>query len=153
MVTIKSTNGLNPEYPKQISDSILGIKLLQPQFQSFDLYFQKAISEDDEAIKALSKNIIRQEFHETFKPKKKIGKGAFASVYLAARISDGKHFAIKAFSKKDLNNQKKGLSALMNEIDILKKLDHQFILQMQGVYESENSIYLALELIKGCNLE
>ena len=41
----------------------------------------------------------------------------------------------------------------MNEIDILKKLDHQFILQMQGVYESENSIYLALELIKGCNLE
>jgi calcium-dependent protein kinase len=34
-----------------------------------------------------------------FKAHKKIGKGNFASVYLAERHEDGKFFAVKAFSK------------------------------------------------------
>lgn len=38
-------------------------------------------------------------FHEQFKPKKKIGKGNFASVYLAEKIETGQNFAVKAFSK------------------------------------------------------
>jgi serine/threonine protein kinase len=38
-------------------------------------------------------------FHDNFKVFKKIGKGSFASVYLAERNSDKKQVAIKAFSK------------------------------------------------------
>jgi calcium-dependent protein kinase len=34
-----------------------------------------------------------------FKVYKKIGKGSFASVYLAQRIEDGKELAVKAFAK------------------------------------------------------
>jgi serine/threonine protein kinase len=38
-------------------------------------------------------------FHEQFKPIKKIGKGNFASVYLAQKLEDNTHYAVKAFSK------------------------------------------------------
>jgi serine/threonine protein kinase len=34
-----------------------------------------------------------------FKAKKQIGKGAFATVYLAERLEDKKMVAVKAFSK------------------------------------------------------
>ena len=38
-------------------------------------------------------------FHEQFKPIKKIGKGNFASVYLAEKIENGSKYAVKAFAK------------------------------------------------------
>lgn len=47
----------------------------------------------------LASKINQRGFHELFKPIKKIGKGNFASVYLAIRLEDDKKFAIKAFSK------------------------------------------------------
>ena len=43
--------------------------------------------------------INQRGFHELFKPKKKIGKGNFASVYLAEKLEEGKNYAVKAFSK------------------------------------------------------
>jgi serine/threonine protein kinase len=43
-----------------------------------------------------------------FKVFKKIGKGNFASVYLADRIEDGKLMAIKAFSKAAVYSEENG---------------------------------------------
>lgn len=47
-------------------------------------------------------------FHEAFDVKKMIGKGSFAKVYLATKRSDGKDYAVKAFSKEFLLSQTKG---------------------------------------------
>lgn len=47
----------------------------------------------------LKTKINQRGFHEQFKPIKKIGKGNFASVYLAQKLEDGVHYAVKAFSK------------------------------------------------------
>lgn len=47
----------------------------------------------------LKKHLNQKGFHEAFKPIKKIGKGNFASVYLAEKIQDKKKYAVKAFSK------------------------------------------------------
>jgi len=47
----------------------------------------------------LEKRINQRNFHKLFKAKKKIGKGAFATVYLAERLRDHKLVAVKAFSK------------------------------------------------------
>lgn len=38
-------------------------------------------------------------FHEDYRAIKKIGKGNFASVYMAEKIESGEKFAIKAFCK------------------------------------------------------
>ena len=48
---------------------------------------------------SLAERINQRGFHELMKPIKKIGKGNFASVYLATRLEDQLKFAIKAFSK------------------------------------------------------
>lgn len=56
----------------------------------------------------MSKRINQRNFHKLFKAKKKIGKGAFATVYLAERLSDKKMFAVKAFSKEKQYSGEKG---------------------------------------------
>jgi serine/threonine protein kinase len=47
----------------------------------------------------LERRINQRNFHKLFKAKKKIGKGAFATVYLAERLRDHRLVAVKAFSK------------------------------------------------------
>lgn len=56
----------------------------------------------------LSKKINQRNFHKLFKAKKKIGKGAFATVYLAERLYDKKMVAVKAFSKEKQFSGDKG---------------------------------------------
>lgn len=50
-------------------------------------------------IKYLSKSLNQLGFHRLYKPVKKLGKGGFATVYEVERMTDKKHFAVKAFSK------------------------------------------------------
>jgi serine/threonine protein kinase len=57
---------------------------------------------------ALRGRINQRGFHEQFKPKKKIGKGNFASVYLAEKLEDGRSYAVKAFSKEAAYSEDKG---------------------------------------------
>ena len=47
----------------------------------------------------LREKLNQKGFLETFKPRKKIGKGSFATVYLVERIETGEEYAVKAFSK------------------------------------------------------
>jgi len=42
---------------------------------------------------------------------------------------------------------------MLNEIDIMKSLDHENIIKLYEVHETENSIYLVLELIQGRSLQ
>ena len=56
----------------------------------------------------LTKKINQRNFHQLFKAKKKIGKGAFATVYLAERLTDKKLVAVKAFSKEKQYSGDKG---------------------------------------------
>lgn len=60
--------------------------------------------------------------------------------------------AVKAFSKELSFSQEKGKESLMNEIKLLRTLNHKNVLKLHGVYESENSIYMALELLEGGQL-
>lgn len=62
----------------------------------------------------LAKKINQRNFHQLFKAKKKIGKGAFASVYLAERLTDQKMVAVKAFSKEKQFSGDKGKESLEN---------------------------------------
>ena len=55
-----------------------------------------------------------------FKVFKKIGKGNFASVYLAERVEDGQQMAIKAFSKSVAYAEENGKEGLINEIKLMR---------------------------------
>jgi serine/threonine protein kinase len=76
-------------------------------------------------------------FHEMFKPIRKLGKGNFATVYEAERLTDHTKFAVKAFLKQSIINSKNGKESLINELAVLRQLntEHQSnILRLEGVY-------------------
>lgn len=62
-------------------------------------YVLRSASDLQQWREILKSKINQRGFHEQFKPKKKIGKGNFASVYLAEKLEDGRNYAVKAFSK------------------------------------------------------
>lgn len=62
-------------------------------------------------------------FHNDFKVLKMIGKGSFATVYLAERISDNVQYAVKAFSKLYIHGQFRGREGLENEIRVMRRLN------------------------------
>ena len=108
---------------------------------------------DLQACREVLKGKLNQRgFHEQFKPKKKIGKGNFASVYLAEKLECGRNFAVKAFSKEAAYSEDKGKECLIKEIEIMRNLNHKYCMKLHEVFESENSLYIVVELLEGGQL-
>lgn len=76
----------------------------------------------------LSKVFIQSDFHDKFNAIKMIGKGSFARVYLVENKKTNQKFAVKAFSKEYLLSQPKGKESLINEIEIMKKIQNENIM-------------------------
>ena len=100
----------------------------------------------------LLKYITRKEFHEFFKPMRKIGRGNFATVYLADDIRSARRVAVKAFMK-EVSFKGDGKASIENEIKLMRKLKNQNIVNLHGVYETKNSIYLSMEYVDGYTLD
>ncbi|CAD8121324.1 unnamed protein product [Paramecium sonneborni] len=100
----------------------------------------------------LRSRINQLKFHKYFRVFKKIGKGNFATVYFAERIEDGQQFAVKAFSKQVAYNEENGKESIINEIQIMRELNNQHLMKLYEVYETENSLYMILELLSGGSL-
>ena len=45
-----------------------------------------------------------------------------------------------------------GKEAIINEIGVLRQLDHPNILKLHAVFETENSIYMVMDLLEGGHL-
>eukprot|EP00331_Platyophrya_macrostoma_P001213 CAMPEP_0176405486 /NCGR_PEP_ID=MMETSP0127-20121128/360_1 /TAXON_ID=938130 /ORGANISM="Platyophrya macrostoma, Strain WH" /LENGTH=571 /DNA_ID=CAMNT_0017784541 /DNA_START=311 /DNA_END=2026 /DNA_ORIENTATION=- len=106
-------------------------------------------------VKSLKTICILCTFHEEYKAVKMIGRGSFAKVYLVESKNTGKTFAVKAFTKESIiiSNKANAKPSMINEIDIMRATNHENIIQLYEVYESEKSIYLVLELIQGKSLQ
>ena len=83
---------------------------------------------------------------------KLIGKGSFAKVYLAARKENNQQYAVKAFSKTFMQQQHKGFESLLNEIRIMRKIDHPNVLKLHEVHETVNSVYFVIDIVNGGEL-
>jgi len=79
-----------------------------------------------------------------------IGKGAFGSVEKCVHKSTGREAAVKVLRKE--NFKKKELEMIVNEISIIKELDHPNILRIYEAYESKEWLYIVTELITGGEL-
>lgn len=100
----------------------------------------------------LARKLNQRGFHDLFKPVKKIGKGNFASVYLVIKHEDQKKYAVKAFSKEATYSEDFGKESLIKEIEIMRSLNHKNLMKLFEVYESQNSIYVSVELLEGGQL-
>jgi serine/threonine-protein kinase Chk2 len=83
-----------------------------------------------------------------------LGTGAFAVVKLCINKKSGKQFAMKIIEKKKfaMNHGSKRDNALMDEVNILKRLNHNNIISIEDVYETDEYLYLVLELVTGGDL-
>ena len=61
-------------------------------------------------------------------------------------------FAAKTFFKNKIHSKDSGLESLVNELTILRRINHPTLLQLNEVFETENSYYVITNLLSGGNL-
>lgn len=83
---------------------------------------------------------------------KEIGKGSTSTVYYSEHVETRDPFAIKSFDKKFLMKKRSGVRNLKEEINVLYKLNHERVMKLYFVYESEDFVYLVTEYLSEWNL-
>jgi len=81
---------------------------------------------------------------------KELGRGAFSIVREATSKETGERVAVKEIEKKHVD--KDGLKLLSREIDIMKKVNHDNVLALLSVYETDTTLSLVTEFINGGEL-
>lgn len=125
--------------------------LLESCGDAFEFYCRRA-EEREEWIGRLSRVAVLVNVRGKYEVGKKLGKGNFGKVSLGVRRSDGKKFAIKSINKTKLRRKERSVRNLINEINVLRLMDHPKIMKLYEVYESEEHIHLVTEYIQNENL-
>ena len=90
----------------------------------------------------------------SFKFRRELGKGAFGRVLLAEARIDGKLYALKIISKKNMRSSDKRQAKA--ERDILHAMGHRaphpFTAGLKFAFQSENNLYLGMEYFPGGTL-
>lgn len=83
-----------------------------------------------------------------------LGTGQFASVHLCIHKETGKQWAIKIIDKKKaaLSSSTARQGALLDEVEILRRLDHPGCIKINETFENDETLYLILELVSGGEL-
>ena len=87
--------------------------------------------------------------HEgSFNILKVLGKGHFGTVFLVQKRNNNKLYALKVISKLDIIKQK-FFTQLKSEREILNKIDHPFVVNMEYCFASPTYIFFAMEFKQG----
>lgn len=79
-----------------------------------------------------------------------LGKGSYGEVKKIQHKATGEFRAMKIICKEDVSQQY--VDSLLNEIDILKQLDHPNIVKIYEFYQDKINFYLITEYINGGEL-
>ena len=82
-----------------------------------------------------------------FKKGKRLGSGAFSTVYLGRKKTDSELYAIKVIKKAGLSDEDK--QGLKQEIAILKELKSDLVMKLYAVYDNKKTYQLVTELVEG----
>ena len=80
-----------------------------------------------------------------------IGTGTFGRVRLARSINNNKYYALKIMKKIKIVRQKQ-LSHIQNEVKILSRMKCDFIVNFEGLFQDDNSIYMIMDYVPGGEL-
>ncbi len=84
---------------------------------------------------------------------REIGKGGMSVVYLAMDKRLNKQWAIKEFRKdKDDASKQVALKALLDEANLMKKLDHPTLPRIVDIIETKQTVYIVMDYIEGESL-
>ncbi|KAG6553054.1 hypothetical protein Mapa_005391 [Marchantia paleacea] len=79
-----------------------------------------------------------------------IGKGAYGRVYKGLDLENGDFVAIKQVSLENIPSE--DLASIMQEIDLLKNLNHKNIVKYQGSFKTKTHLYIILEYVENGSL-
>eukprot|EP00929_Paragymnodinium_shiwhaense_P015562 TRINITY_DN123673_c0_g1_i1.p1 TRINITY_DN123673_c0_g1~~TRINITY_DN123673_c0_g1_i1.p1 ORF type:complete len:735 (-),score=223.05 TRINITY_DN123673_c0_g1_i1:210-2414(-) len=82
-------------------------------------------------------------------PEAKLGAGNFGSVRIGKVKATGATRAVKAIGKADMKTK---INILKTEIEITKLVDHPNLIKLFETYETDDKLFLVLELAQGGNL-
>lgn len=80
-----------------------------------------------------------------------IGKGSYAKVVLVRRKANGSLYALKSMKKKYIEKKKQEKRILI-EKEILKEIQHPFLVRMHSSFQNEKKLFLLLEYCPGGEL-
>lgn len=84
---------------------------------------------------------------------REIGRGGMSVVYLAMDKRLNKQWAIKEFRKdKDDVSKQVALKALLDEANLMKKLDHPTLPRIVDIIDDHNTVYVVMDYIEGESL-
>lgn len=85
-------------------------------------------------------------FRSQFRMLQQLGKGHFASVYLAIEKATGLKFAVKKFERRMGDSQRSQTEGLQQEIAVLMSVSHPNVLCLKDTFDEADGVYLILEL-------
>lgn len=131
-------------------DARFGFRLgYKKKFQDF---YTDNTSELDDWLDHLSKVAIMSDIEEDYAIIKEIGKGNYAQVYLAQDLGTHEQYAVKNISKEILLHTPRGVQSAISEIDIMRRIYHQNIVNLHKVYESETMVSLVMDYMPAGDL-
>jgi len=105
------------------------------------------------SVEELEKFLIKSNPKEIYSNFRKIGRGSFGSVYIAARKGQKTKFAIKQIKKKfDLVGHDQDSVAVANEIALLRSCHHPNIVNFIGCHFFKERIWIVMEYCDGGTL-
>lgn len=85
-------------------------------------------------------------FRQQFSIQGQLGKGHFATVYLATEKSSGMQYAVKKFEKRSGPGERSKVDGLQQEIAVLMGVSHPNMLCLKETFDEADGVYLVLEL-------
>ncbi|CAD8042798.1 unnamed protein product [Paramecium primaurelia] len=118
-----------------------------------DLYFNLS-PEIELFLRELQRFCIIDGFNDQYQLLQNIGTGSTAQVFLAQNTQDHQLYAVKQIEKEQATGRHRVLRSktLLEEIFMMRSLDHPNIMKLHQVYESEKHIQLVISLFEGGQL-
>ena len=85
-------------------------------------------------------------FKQQYTVQGQLGKGHFATVYLATEKSTGMRYAVKKFEKRSGPGERSRVDGLQQEIAVLMGVSHPNMLCLKDTFDESDGVYLVLEL-------
>jgi len=92
------------------------------------------------------RNTSHKGFKQQFIVHQQLGKGHFATVYLATEKCSGMKYAVKKFDKRVGPGERSRVEGLHQEIAVLMGVSHPNMLCLKESFEEDDGVYLVLEL-------
>ncbi|CAG9317394.1 unnamed protein product [Blepharisma stoltei] len=141
---------VEPFIEHNTGDERYGFKIFQNKI--FQDFYAKNSDDLDSWLHHLSYVSIMTDLEDDYSIIREVGKGSFANVFLSQDLDNDEKYAIKAISKSKSFKDAYNSIGMINEIEVMRKVKHPYILTLHKIYESENHVYLVLDYVEGGEL-